>query len=179
MQYLRTQWARSLYIYIYIINRLSLRDGFLQTDLHSKPTDTHSYLHHSSCHPRHVAKTYHSANSSVCAVFVPTPTPSVPGVVRRRSSSAAEDTERRTSKELNVERRICPAKWRLPTRTTRWTSYIHVCKVKVKVTKKMAYRCRKFNAYCLLSCREHAKLIFLFWRPTASRSRSSIRAWAL
>ena len=56
---------------------------------------------------------------------------------------------------------------------------IHVCKVKIKV--KMAYRCSKFNAYCLHSCREHATMIYLPL-PThcdlASRSRSTKQAWA-
>ena len=31
----------------------------------------------------------------------------------------------------------------------------------VKNIKKKAYRCSQFNAYCLLSCRGHATLIFL------------------
>ena len=31
-----------------------LRDGYLETDLYSKPTDTHQYLQWSSCHPRHI-----------------------------------------------------------------------------------------------------------------------------
>ena len=30
---------------------------------------------------------------------------------------------------------------------------------------KMAYHCSKFNAYCLLTCREHATLIFAFANP--------------
>ena len=32
---------------------ISLKDGFLHTDLYSKPTDAHAYLHFFSCHPRH------------------------------------------------------------------------------------------------------------------------------
>lgn len=32
---------------------ITLKDGFLRTDLYSKPTDAHSYLHSSSSHPRH------------------------------------------------------------------------------------------------------------------------------
>jgi hypothetical protein len=32
---------------------ISLQDGYLQTDLYSKPTDAHAYLHHTSCHPHH------------------------------------------------------------------------------------------------------------------------------
>ena len=32
---------------------VSLHNGFLETDLYSKPTDTHQYLQWSSCHPRH------------------------------------------------------------------------------------------------------------------------------
>eukprot|EP00745_Piridium_sociabile_P045082 TRINITY_DN96403_c0_g1_i2.p1 TRINITY_DN96403_c0_g1~~TRINITY_DN96403_c0_g1_i2.p1 ORF type:complete len:459 (-),score=82.63 TRINITY_DN96403_c0_g1_i2:45-1421(-) len=32
------------------------KDGFLQTDLHTKATDSHGYLHGSSCHPHHVCR---------------------------------------------------------------------------------------------------------------------------
>jgi hypothetical protein len=32
---------------------LKLRNGFITTDVYSKPTDAHAYLHFSSCHPRH------------------------------------------------------------------------------------------------------------------------------
>ena len=32
---------------------ISLKDGFLTTDVFTKPTDSHAYLHHRSCHPRH------------------------------------------------------------------------------------------------------------------------------
>ena len=35
---------------------LSLQDGFLKTDLYTKPTDSHAYLQHSSCHPAHVKR---------------------------------------------------------------------------------------------------------------------------
>ena len=35
---------------------ISLKDGFLKTDIHTKPTDSHAYLPNSSCHPRHVVK---------------------------------------------------------------------------------------------------------------------------
>lgn len=35
---------------------ISLKNGYLQTDLFSKPTDTHAYLHSTSCHPRHMVK---------------------------------------------------------------------------------------------------------------------------
>ena len=56
----------------------------------------------------------------------------------------------------------------------RLRSQSHVNKEK----EKKAYRCSKFNAYCLLSCREHATLIVLSL-PTrcdlASRSRSVIK----
>ena len=33
---------------------IKLQDGYLTTDLYCKPTDSHAYLHSSSCHPRHV-----------------------------------------------------------------------------------------------------------------------------
>ena len=32
---------------------VNLHNGFLETDLYSKPTDTHQYLQWSSCHPKH------------------------------------------------------------------------------------------------------------------------------
>ena len=32
---------------------VGLQNGFLETDLYSKPTDTHQYLLYSSCHPKH------------------------------------------------------------------------------------------------------------------------------
>ena len=31
-------------------------DGTISTDLYTKPTDTHQYLHMNSCHPNHVKK---------------------------------------------------------------------------------------------------------------------------
>ena len=33
---------------------------------------------------------------------------------------------------------------------------------------KMAYRCSKFNAYCLLSCRDNSTLIFCLCQPTVT-----------
>jgi len=35
---------------------ISIKDGYLTTDLYTKPTDAHAYLHKSSCHPPHVTK---------------------------------------------------------------------------------------------------------------------------
>jgi hypothetical protein len=35
---------------------VSLKNGLLETDLYSKPTDTFNYLHWSSCHPSHTKK---------------------------------------------------------------------------------------------------------------------------
>ena len=32
---------------------IKLQDGYLVTDLHTKSTDAHAYLHYTSCHPRH------------------------------------------------------------------------------------------------------------------------------
>ena len=43
-----------------------------------------------------------------------------------------------------------------------WSCHINV--FKVKVTQKMAYRCGKFKAYCLLSCRDN----FCLCRPTVT-----------
>ncbi|GFN76574.1 hypothetical protein PoB_000308000 [Plakobranchus ocellatus] len=36
-----------------LVVMISLPDGILHTDLYSKPTDTFTYLHWSSCHPYH------------------------------------------------------------------------------------------------------------------------------
>ena len=33
-----------------------VEDGFLVSDLYTKPTDSHAYLHGRSCHPPHVTK---------------------------------------------------------------------------------------------------------------------------
>ena len=33
-----------------------LENGYITTDLYSKPTDSHAYLHSSSCHPRHIIR---------------------------------------------------------------------------------------------------------------------------
>ena len=35
---------------------ISLENGFLVTDVYTKPTDSHAYLHPRSCHPRHIIK---------------------------------------------------------------------------------------------------------------------------
>ena len=35
---------------------IRLENGFLVTDVYSKPTDSHAYLHPRSCHPQHVTK---------------------------------------------------------------------------------------------------------------------------
>ena len=32
---------------------VKLVNGYLETDMHYKPTDSHAYLHYSSCHPKH------------------------------------------------------------------------------------------------------------------------------
>ena len=40
--------------YLYV--RVELESGKLQTDVYSKPTDTHQYLDFKSCHPAHVKK---------------------------------------------------------------------------------------------------------------------------
>ena len=37
---------------------VSLIDGQIETDLYVKLTDSHQYLHSSSCHPYHVRKTF-------------------------------------------------------------------------------------------------------------------------
>ena len=46
----------------------------------------------------------------------------------------------------------------------RWLSHINI--LNVKVTKNMAYRCSKFNACCLLSCRDNSSLDFCICRTT-------------
>jgi hypothetical protein len=40
----------------YLDVRVELESGKLQTDVYSKPTDTHQYLDFKSCHPAHVKK---------------------------------------------------------------------------------------------------------------------------
>ena len=40
----------------YLDVRVELESGKLQTDVYSKPTDTHQYLDIKSCHPAHVKK---------------------------------------------------------------------------------------------------------------------------
>ena len=37
---------------------VSLVDGQIETDLYVKPTDSHQYLHSSSCHPYHCKKAF-------------------------------------------------------------------------------------------------------------------------
>jgi len=37
-------------------HKLAIIDGFIKTDVYSKPTDSHLYLPPSSCHPKHVFK---------------------------------------------------------------------------------------------------------------------------
>ncbi|KAL8603505.1 hypothetical protein ACOMHN_038646 [Nucella lapillus] len=41
--------------------RISINSGYLQSDVFTKPTDTHAYLHRTSCHPRHVTENIPSA----------------------------------------------------------------------------------------------------------------------
>ncbi len=38
------------------------QNGVLHTDLYTKPTDTHSYLHYGSCHPKHQKKVILTVN---------------------------------------------------------------------------------------------------------------------
>ena len=52
----------------------------------------------------------------------------------------------------------------------------HINVYKISRIKKIACRSSKFNAYCLLSCRDNVTLTFCLCRLTvASRSRSSTR----
>ena len=37
---------------------VSIKDGFIETDLYTKPTDKHRYLLISSCHPQHTKRSY-------------------------------------------------------------------------------------------------------------------------
>ena len=41
---------------IFLDVTVSLENGKIKTDLYVKPTDTHQYLHSSSCHPYHCKK---------------------------------------------------------------------------------------------------------------------------
>ena len=52
--------------------------------------------------------------------------------------------------------------------STRWSSYINVFKVTVKVMYKIAYRCGKFNAYYLLRCPGNSALNFFLCWPTVT-----------
>ena len=64
----------------------------------------------------------------------------------------------------------------------RWSSHIYICfesHSQCHIKKKKAYRCGKFNAYCLLTCWDNSTPIFFPAKQLcdlASRSRSS--AWA-
>ena len=51
---------------------------------------------------------------------------------------------------------------------TKWLSHIHVRLKSQGHVKKIAYRCSKLNAYCLLSCRNNSTLISCLYRPTVT-----------
>ena len=40
----------------YLDTKVYIKDGQIHTTLYSKPSDTHDYLHPSSCHPKHICK---------------------------------------------------------------------------------------------------------------------------
>ena len=93
---------------------------------------------------------------------------------RKLDESSPTLSQQKKGQKEQIERlvdRVCAWRYRTTKKkkniqtTTRWSSHIHFCKV--KVTWTLAYRCRKFNAYCVLSCREHSTLIFdsLFKKP--------------
>ncbi|KAH3733520.1 hypothetical protein DPMN_039949 [Dreissena polymorpha] len=48
----------------------SIRNGRLQTDLYTKPTDKHLYLHRNSSHPESTKKRYHMVWVCVRKEFV-------------------------------------------------------------------------------------------------------------
>jgi len=57
------EFSRSLFVMLVEIvlrkiltKRLHLLDGFIQTDVYSKPTNRHLYLPPSSAHPKHLFK---------------------------------------------------------------------------------------------------------------------------
>ena len=45
--------------------KVSLKNGVFSTDLYVKPTDTHQFLHPSSCHPFHCKKAIPFSGSSI------------------------------------------------------------------------------------------------------------------
>ena len=49
------EWSRKSVAFLDVT--ITLDQGRLVTDLYTKPTDTHQYLHHCSCHPRHCKST--------------------------------------------------------------------------------------------------------------------------
>ena len=49
-----TKWSREPVMFL--DTRITNNEGCLMTDLYTKPTDTHQYLHPDSCHPSHCKK---------------------------------------------------------------------------------------------------------------------------
>ena len=48
------EWSTQRLPYLDVM--ILVEDGRILTDVYSKPTDTHQYLHYGSCHPTHVKK---------------------------------------------------------------------------------------------------------------------------
>ena len=48
------EWSTERFSYLDVM--ISVKDGRILTDVYSKLTDTHKYLHYGSCHPAHVKK---------------------------------------------------------------------------------------------------------------------------
>ena len=47
---------RSYRSVVFLDVNILVKDGNISTDLYTKPTDTHQYLHRQSCHPHHCKK---------------------------------------------------------------------------------------------------------------------------
>ena len=69
---LKYTWVVSECSIAFLDINVSISGNRLSTSVHYKPTDSHSYLLHSSSHPAHVKNSIPTRNSLDCDVFVAT-----------------------------------------------------------------------------------------------------------